>query len=365
MAENTTTLLEKWQKQQQDHPEWTPALEDVFYLNHGSGSDRDRIYSLEQVRDLIQVIFELIHMEKNGSELDADGEKLEVSGSGDTAKVDKDGVVVSGTAVGSVRYGLNSIQFIGTDGTTVLHTLTYESGRLVYSGMFSPANIGSSKWKLNFDNGSGACTLSVNTSATQTPNWENVLLFSSDGSISALMDTSVNSGKKLQVGEIHGYSASSTSSKLIGVEADVTIKANAGNRSHGNLTVDGALAVGDNLEISHTDSGGHTQDVIDSDAESLLVDSAQTTFSGDADVVGRVKAGALLVKNRQFFVTNANVDLSGSPYSGIPSNNVVCICNSKSSSITVSLNGLTKTVPAYGMAIGCKDDNGNFYFEWD
>ena len=78
MAENVTTLLEKWQKQQQDHPEWTPALEDILYVNHGSGSDRDRLYSLEQVRNLIQGLFELIHMEKNGSKLEADGEKLTV-----------------------------------------------------------------------------------------------------------------------------------------------------------------------------------------------------------------------------------------------------------------------------------------------
>lgn len=57
MAENTTTLFEKWQKQQQNHPEWTPALEDVLYVIHGTGSDRDRVYSLEKVRNLIQTVF--------------------------------------------------------------------------------------------------------------------------------------------------------------------------------------------------------------------------------------------------------------------------------------------------------------------
>lgn len=66
MAENITTLLEKWQKQMQDHPEWLPALEDVFYLNHGSGSDRDRIYSLEQVRNLIQSLFTSLTVSNNG-----------------------------------------------------------------------------------------------------------------------------------------------------------------------------------------------------------------------------------------------------------------------------------------------------------
>lgn len=66
MAENTTTLLDKWQKQMQDHPEWLPALEDVFYLNHGTGRDRDRIYSLEQVRNLIQSLFTSLTVSNNG-----------------------------------------------------------------------------------------------------------------------------------------------------------------------------------------------------------------------------------------------------------------------------------------------------------
>ncbi|WP_407447879.1 hypothetical protein [Fibrobacter sp.] len=57
MAENVTTLLEKRQKQQQEHPDWAPALEDLLYMIHGTGSDRDRIYSLEEVRNLLQEAF--------------------------------------------------------------------------------------------------------------------------------------------------------------------------------------------------------------------------------------------------------------------------------------------------------------------
>ena len=56
MAENVTTLFEKWQKQKQEHPEWTPSLEDLLYFIHGSGSDSDRIYSVEQLRDLLQTV---------------------------------------------------------------------------------------------------------------------------------------------------------------------------------------------------------------------------------------------------------------------------------------------------------------------
>lgn len=136
MAENVTTLLEKWEKQQQDHPEWTPALEDILYVNHGSGSDRDRLYSLEQVRDLIQGLFELIHMEKNGSELDADGEKLIVKkstqGGNYTATLDKDGMVVGFPTIGYIRYGLRKIEFLAADGTTKVGEFSLDNGKFKF-----------------------------------------------------------------------------------------------------------------------------------------------------------------------------------------------------------------------------------------
>ena len=65
MAENTTTLLEKWQKQQQEHPEWTPSLEDLLYFIHGSGSDRDRLYSVEELRDFLQTVITALTGLKN------------------------------------------------------------------------------------------------------------------------------------------------------------------------------------------------------------------------------------------------------------------------------------------------------------
>lgn len=65
MAENVTTLFEKWQKQQQEHPEWTPSLEDLVYFIHGSGSDRDRLYSVEQLRNFLQTVITALTGLKN------------------------------------------------------------------------------------------------------------------------------------------------------------------------------------------------------------------------------------------------------------------------------------------------------------
>lgn len=136
MAENTTTLLEKWQKQQQEHPEWTPSLEDIAYFIHGTGSDRDRMYSLEQVRDLIQGLFNVIHIEKEGSALDADGEKLIVTGSTQggnyTATVDKDGMIVGFPTIGYIRYGLRKIEFLAADGTTNVGEFSLDNGKFKF-----------------------------------------------------------------------------------------------------------------------------------------------------------------------------------------------------------------------------------------
>lgn len=136
MAENVTTLLDKWQKQRQDHPDWVPALEDILYVIHGTVSDRDRVYTLEQVRDLIQGVFELIHMEKNGSQLDADGEKLIVTkstqGGNYTAKLDKDGMIVGFPTIGYIRYGLRKIEFLAADGTTKVGEFSLDNGKFKF-----------------------------------------------------------------------------------------------------------------------------------------------------------------------------------------------------------------------------------------
>ena len=56
MAENNqsiTTYVAKKAAQDEAHPEYTPSLEDVLYVVHGTGSDRDRLYTLQQIATLI------------------------------------------------------------------------------------------------------------------------------------------------------------------------------------------------------------------------------------------------------------------------------------------------------------------------
>gem|GEM_PF-5729687 len=61
-------------------------------------------------------------MSKNGSQLEADGEKLIVTkstqGGNYTAKLDKDGMIVGFPTIGYIRYGLRKIEFLAADGTT-------------------------------------------------------------------------------------------------------------------------------------------------------------------------------------------------------------------------------------------------------
>lgn len=56
MAENNqsiTTYVAKKAAQDEAHPDWAPSLEDVLYVVHGTGSDRDRLYTLQQIADLL------------------------------------------------------------------------------------------------------------------------------------------------------------------------------------------------------------------------------------------------------------------------------------------------------------------------
>lgn len=81
MAENNqsiTTVVAKRAKQLLEHPNWKPSLEDIIYVTHGEGSDRDRFFSLEEVRDILQNLFKTIHLENNDATTDVSPAKIEM-----------------------------------------------------------------------------------------------------------------------------------------------------------------------------------------------------------------------------------------------------------------------------------------------
>lgn len=55
MNGSITTVNELRARQEEDHPEWVPAVADLFYACHGTGSDRDRVFSIDELRELLQV----------------------------------------------------------------------------------------------------------------------------------------------------------------------------------------------------------------------------------------------------------------------------------------------------------------------
>lgn len=91
MAENITTLNVMKARQQGAHPEWTPDLIDLLYVEHGTGSDRNRVFTLEEVRDFLKVVFDRITMSTTvpgqgtvESEMDPAGFSSSVGSSGKT-----------------------------------------------------------------------------------------------------------------------------------------------------------------------------------------------------------------------------------------------------------------------------------------
>lgn len=97
MAQFITTLDEIKERMQQG---WTPSLSDIIYVCHGSGSDRDRAFTLEEIRNLLQGVFSEIDIEgQHGSmSLNAgamsfnheDGEQYVKVSFVDGLKIDKD-----------------------------------------------------------------------------------------------------------------------------------------------------------------------------------------------------------------------------------------------------------------------------------
>ena len=80
--------------------------------------------------------FNSIHMSKNGSQLEADGEKLIVTkstqGGNYTAKLDKDGMIVGFPTIGYIRYGLRKIEFLAADGTTKVGEFSLDNGKFEF-----------------------------------------------------------------------------------------------------------------------------------------------------------------------------------------------------------------------------------------
>ncbi len=68
MAEeqNIISYVERRAKQAEDHPDWKPALGDILYMTHGSGSDRDRFFALSEIAELIAANMNPIELEASG-----------------------------------------------------------------------------------------------------------------------------------------------------------------------------------------------------------------------------------------------------------------------------------------------------------
>lgn len=49
MAENITSYNDLYEMQTAEHPDWKPSRNDLAYVSHGTGSDRDRIFKLSDI----------------------------------------------------------------------------------------------------------------------------------------------------------------------------------------------------------------------------------------------------------------------------------------------------------------------------
>lgn len=252
MAQNITTLNEIRDNNPQGA---TPALTDLLYMLHGTGGDRDRAYTLEEVRDLLQAVFTRIVLTKDSVTTTVDGTGVTLSFSAEgfdfSVALSKDGLEVSKTTqggitsfslsasqlsslvsgVGGVKIAGQTISFMAPDGTTVLAQLSYDSECVKSSVGFM---VGSC-WRIR-QGDYGTLVIDVLNGNNE---WEHAASFAYNGNITSFRNLLIPSDKYLVAKKINGIAEDSSNPQTLELVGDINIT--KGQNTNGNLNVAGKV----------------------------------------------------------------------------------------------------------------------------
>lgn len=310
MAENITTLLEKWQKQQQDHPEWTPALEDVFYLNHGTARDRDRIYSLEEVRDLLQTVFTRIMLGTGSKHMALGDYGLAISEGSEHSALTKNSLTFAYGQAGELKEG--HIVF-NSDGTITIDCNLGVQGLLVN---------GIAKFLQGLD-----VTGDVNASGDLSATGKVV---SSGKEVNSYGNTVPSEGSYFKLAEDDFIIASAP-----GPGGRIVFRVQLNGNAYDVIGV-GALSA--NRVVSDVHAVGSGWEVAKS-GDSLAFQKVGS--GGTATAVARFIGNDLemlegYIRGKNTILATSNVDLTSSAYSSIAAGTELTVVNNGSSTISVT-----------------------------
>lgn len=333
MAENVTTLLDKWQKQQQDHPDWVPALEDILYVIHGTGRDRDRVYTLEEVRDMLQTVFTKIVL-GTGSKYTALGDYgLAISDGSEHSGLSKNRLTFAYGQAGELKEG--HIVF-NSDGTITIDCNLGVQGLLVN---------GIAKFLQGLD-----VTGNVNATGPIKSSGGAVVgksLEATDGGVQATGDISTSNGN-LSGKNVNATGNIKTTNGNVSASGDVTAK-------NGKAVLSGNSQRPAGLWLNDGASSNRKEASVAMDSNGLL------HISGDAgvEIGGIVNFSGIMTLDYGFpdnkksvILASANLDISVNDYKdSYPSGTTLRIVNYNSAQINVTYrSNTTRAIGAHSFA---------------
>lgn len=279
--------------------------------------------------------FNSIHMSKDGSTMDADGEELIVTkstqGGNYTAKIDKDGVIVGFPSVGYIRYGLWKIEFLAADGTTELGVFYLDNGKFKFDK------------SVDVTGGVNATGLIKSTSGAVVGK----SLEATSGGVQATGDISTSNGN-LSGKNVNATGNIQTTNGNVSASGDVTAK-------NGKAVLSGNSQRPAGLWMNDGASSNKKEASVAMDADGLL----HISGDGGVEIGGIVKFSGRMTLDYGFsdnkksvILASANLDISVNDYKdSYPSGATLRIVNYNSTQINVTYrSNTTRAIGSHSFA---------------
>lgn len=380
---------------------------DLVYVLHGTGSDRDRVFRIQDIYDGSKefVLFsygtsttsqDIVNAYKagkipvivgGGSSQSAQErtyyfpKKIQNIDSGYGSDINRDcefyGVGRNATTghiqITYLRYYNIPVQGQGeifsataidldspTFGSMLLHhadnddaTLEYDGTDLVVDKPVQSESIGNVKGRLHYDESTGQAYLEVKAGN----NWLPLMSFQYNQGTSYAQfhsDIYLIDSAKLECLNIQGRVSGQGTAMLLKLTGNVKVLGN-GSNTDGDLDVAGKFkAVGGHFEVYYSD-GTYPDVTIRSDTTQIYFDCNTVAFKNNVNVQnGTLTVGTLTATHvvpNNIITISGDTDLTGSTYTnGRSTNEIVYLKNNNNATATITIrSGVTRTIPAYSL----------------
>lgn len=321
MAQFTTTYEDMRAHQEETHPDALPEPTDLVYVQHGTGSDRNRVFTLQEIYDVSK---EYVYIQDDDS-------------------------LTSRAIVEAYKTGKIPVVWIG-GGSSGVATRMYFYPKKIYYNENGTLEIDRDCvfYGVGLDDDGNATiyvrryyNIPVQGQGEKRTLYEmDVSAFDEDGNL-----------------DVDGYANISGTVVAGGVTSNGNFAVMGENKIWARLNRSGTAGNDGKLEFDANDSTHKASVQLNSSTHELEI-----TADGGVKL-DKVRTIAM-VAGKSLFEINTDQDLSDTTYTNLPDGIQVIFVNTNNVSRTLSAGSLTKTIKAFGVAYGFKD-NSRFYFDWD